>query len=149
MAEVDPRKPCRIEFDSVSMCVYFAFISVSSVQCSEPTGIMGHVAPHSGGRGFIRNCKHLQFPPPDLSVHCQFSPGASADISGKNAPGHPKVLIHILPRAASFCKWPKSTVLLLWRNEGVKLQRHTVRKTEQRVLHVSRRAIALGKVGQT
>lgn len=113
VAEVDPRELCRAEFDSVSMCAYFAFISVSSVQCSEPMGIMGHVAPHPGGRGIICYCKHLQFPPPDLSVHCQFSPGASADISGKDASGHPEVLVHLLPRAASFCKWPKSAVLLL------------------------------------
>lgn len=111
--EVSPGEHHRPELDSVGVCLYFPFLSLSPVQCSEPTGLLGHVAPHPGGRGSVCHCKHLQFPAADLTVHREFAPGTAADLAGTDASGHPKIPVHILPRAARLCEWPKSAVLLL------------------------------------
>ena len=111
----------------------FHFPSVpfsSPVQRPQPPRLLGHVAPHSGGRSVICDRKHLQLPAPHLPVHCELSPGAPADLAGEDAPGHSKVPVHILPRAAGLCERPESAVLLLRRNERVELQRHTVWKAE-------------------
>lgn len=57
---------------------------------------MGDVASDPDSRGSVRHRQHLQLPQTHLPLHSQLPPGAPADLTGKDAAGHPQISLHLL-----------------------------------------------------
>lgn len=66
------------------------------VQLLPSKGRVGDVAPDLDSRGSVRHRQHLQLPQTHLPLHSQLPPRAPADLTGKDAAGHPQISLHLL-----------------------------------------------------
>lgn len=103
------RLDCVIVMKKRSLCVFVSVFFINSprvflpppVQLLSSAGGVGDVAPHADRRGSVRHRQHLQLPQTHLPLHRQLPPGATADLTGEDAAGHPQVPLHLLPGEAS------------------------------------------------